>query len=415
MIKKLDGRSRFPEAGRCRRRQNSRHTHGILLSSSHSSVDKGTSTGRGIPRHPSSHPEGDLTVSRTGKKRIHPKGQLPRPAAAGRERIRWPYASGVVGLHLLALLAFLPQLFTWTGVAVALAGLYVFGTLGINLCYHRLLTHRGYQCPRWLEHALAMLGVCCLQDTPARWVAIHRLHHQHSDERPDPHSPLVSFFWGHVGWLLVEDRDLKILTLYEHYSKDVLRDRFYRDLERKVLWLWIYLAQAAAFYLAGFAIGWGCSGTVLDGVQFGLSLLVWGVFVRTVLVWHITWSVNSVTHRWGYRTYETGEQSRNNVLIGLLSNGEGWHNNHHAQPRAASHGHSWWELDVTYLTLRLLMLVGLAWDVVLPVKETREANRPEAEPSTPPLGADSPAASGRTRESSQEPVEAPREAVNSLP
>ncbi len=89
-----------------------------------------------------------------------------------------------------------------------------------------------------------------------------------------------------------------------------------------------------------------------EGVQFGLSLLVWGVFVRTVIVWHITWSVNSVTHMWGYQTYATGEGSRNNVLIGLISNGEGWHNNHHADPRSARHGHKWWEFDVTYLSLK---------------------------------------------------------------
>jgi stearoyl-CoA desaturase (delta-9 desaturase) len=297
--------------------------------------------------------------------------QVRLPAPAGRGRIRWPYATGVVGLHVLAMLAFVPWLFSWTGVAVALAGLYVFGTLGINLCYHRLLTHRGYRCPLWLEHALATLGICCLQDTPARWVSVHRLHHQHSDERPDPHSPLVSFLWGHVGWLLVENRDLRPMSLYERYAKDLLRDPFYWGLEHGLRWLWIYLAQWAVFFLAGFAAGLASSGGPSAGVQLGLSLVVWGVFVRTVLVWHITWSVNSVTHLWGYRTYETGEGSRNNILIGLLSNGEGWHNNHHAQPRAASHGHSWWELDVTYLTLRLLVLLGLAWDVVLPDARAR--------------------------------------------
>ncbi|MDB5350067.1 MAG: Fatty acid desaturase Delta-9 fatty acid desaturase [Planctomycetota bacterium] len=296
---------------------------------------------------------------------------LPRPATVERNHVRWTYATGVLGMHALAMLACLPWLFHWASVAAALAGVYVFGTLGINLCYHRLLTHRGYQCPRWLEHGLATLGVCALQDTPARWVAVHRLHHQHSDEQPDPHSPLAGFFWGHMEWLLVENRELKGLALYERYAKDLLNDRFYRKLERGLNWLWINLAQWAVFFLAGSVVGWGTSGRLSTGVQFGLSLLVWGVFVRTVLVWHITWSVNSVTHRWGYRTYETDEGSRNNFLIGILSNGEGWHNNHHAQPRAASHGHLWWELDVTYLTLRVLAFVGLAWDIVLP--DTRPA------------------------------------------
>ena len=298
-----------------------------------------------------------------------PKNGLPHPATVERTHIRWAYASAVVGMHGLALLAFSPWLFSWMGVAVAFAGFYVFGTLGINLCYHRLLTHRGYKCSPRLEHALATLGVCCLQDSPARWVAIHRLHHQHSDEQPDPHSPLVSFFWGHMGWLLVENRDLRHIALYERYVKDLLRDPFYMRLERKMRWIWINLIQWAVFFAVGFGIGGVVSGDVRAGLRFGLSLLVWGVFVRTVLVWHITWSVNSVTHRWGYRNYETSEKSRNHILIGLLSNGEGWHNNHHAQPRAASHGHLWWELDVTYLTLRVLALFGLAWDIILPERK----------------------------------------------
>jgi len=276
----------------------------------------------------------------------------------------WEYAVAFSLYHALALLAVLPWLFSWTGLAAALAGTYVFGTLGINLCYHRLLTHRSFACPLWLEHFLSVLGVCCLQDTPARWVAVHRMHHQHSDEVTDPHSPLASFFWGHMGWLLTPNRELERLELYERYSKDLLRDRFYLGMERHLLWVWINLAQWLVFYAAGFALGYAATGEWLGGVQMGLSLLIWGVFVRTVLVWHITWSVNSVTHLWGYRTYETDEHSTNNILIGLISNGEGWHNNHHAQPRCAAHGHKWWEFDVTYLSIRLLQLVGLAWDVV---------------------------------------------------
>ena len=133
------------------------------------------------------------------------------------------------------------------------------------------------------------------------------------------------------------------------------------------MWIWINVAQWLAFYFTGFAVGWAQSGDVMAGVQFGLSLLVWGVFVRTVLVWHITWSVNSVTHLWGYRNYETDEQSRNNVFVGLISNGEGWHNNHHADPRSAAHGHRWWEFDVTYLTVRALAAVGLAPSVFSPI------------------------------------------------
>jgi fatty-acid desaturase len=281
-------------------------------------------------------------------------------------QIRWKYAIGIPLIHLLACLAFVPWLFSWTGVACALFGLYVFGTLGINLCYHRLLTHRGLVAPKWLEHSLAILGVCNLQDTPACWIAIHRLHHQHSDEQPDPHSPMVSFLWGHCGWLMFKNRDVFNLNYYQRFTRDILRDPFYMKLERSGNWLSVYLASVLVFFMLGLAIGWPTGESALAGVQFGLSLAVWGVFVRTVLMWHLTWSVNSVTHMWGYQNYETGDSSRNNFLVGLLANGEGWHNNHHADQRAAAHGHKWWEFDVTWITIRLLERLGLVTQVVRP-------------------------------------------------
>ena len=296
-----------------------------------------------------------------------PASPLPRPETTIRPvQIRWRYAIGIPLLHLLACLAFVPWLFSWSGVASALLGLYVFGTLGINLCYHRLLTHQGFVAPKWLEHSLAILGVCTLQDTPACWTAMHRIHHLHSDTRPDPHSPLVSFLWGHCGWLIVENRDFLNLNYYQRFTRDILRDPFYMKLERSGYWLWIYLASVVFFFLVGFAIGWPTGGTAMAGVQCGLSLVVWGVFVRTVLTWHITWSINSVTHVWGYQNYETGDSSRNNILVGLWSNGEGWHNNHHADQRAAAHGHQWWELDVTWITIRLLEKLGIVNQVVRP-------------------------------------------------
>jgi stearoyl-CoA desaturase (delta-9 desaturase) len=269
-------------------------------------------------------------------------------------------------VHLLALLALVPALFSWTGLSLALAGLYVFGVLGINVGYHRLLTHRSFQCPRWLEHVLAVLGICCLQDTPAWWVAAHRLHHQHSDEEPDPHSPLVSFLWSHVGWLLVLTESTSRHDLYDRYSRDVIRDPFYTTMERNLLYAWVYALQAVLFFLAGLAAGYVLWANLGQAALFGLSIVTWGVFFRTVLVWHITWSVNSVTHLWGSRRFETGENSRNNWLIGILAGGEGWHNNHHACQRSARHGIRWWELDISYLTICLLERVGLAWNVIVP-------------------------------------------------
>jgi fatty-acid desaturase len=292
--------------------------------------------------------------------------RLPLPAAVNRRRVVWSYVIAIGLYHLVALLALVPWFFSWTGVALAVLGLYVFGTLGINLCYHRLLTHRGLVCPKWLEHGFAVLGVCCMQDTPARWVAVHRRHHEHADRQDDPHSPLVDFFWGHVGWMLAENRDLARLGIYDRYAKDILRDPFYRRMERTPLYPMILLGSWAVFFLGGFAASLWSGGTLAEGARFGVSLLIWGVFVRTVVVWHITWSVNSVAHLWGYRSYETGEQSRNNWLVALISNGEGWHNNHHADPRSARHGHGRWEIDVVFATVRVLELAGLAKHVCRP-------------------------------------------------
>lgn len=301
-------------------------------------------------------------------------GTLPPPEGTLPPRVDWTYAGVVAFYHLVALLAFLPWFFSWTGVVLAILGHYFFGALGISLCYHRLLTHRGFVVPKWLEHTFAVLGICCVQDTPARWVAIHRRHHQHADEQSDPHSPLVSFFWGHMGWLFVENRELNRLGIYDRYAKDILRDRFYVAVERNFLYLWINLASWALFFGAGFIAELLMGGTPASAAQFGASLLVWGVFVRTVTHMHATWAVNSVTHRFGYRNYETDEGSRNHMLVGLISHGEGWHNNHHADPRSARHGHRWWEFDLTWLTIRFLQATGLAERVVTPSPHLVAAN-----------------------------------------
>jgi fatty-acid desaturase len=174
--------------------------------------------------------------------------KLPLPARVNRVRIVVRYAMTVGLYHLLALLALLPGLFSWMGVGLAILGVYVFGNLGINLYYHRLLAHRGLVVPRWLECILGVIGVCCMQDTPARWVAVHRRHHEHSDQPNDPHSPLVNFFWAHVGWLLVENDDLSRLGIYERYARDIVRDPFQKWLERNHGW--IVVAHGMAFLLS---------------------------------------------------------------------------------------------------------------------------------------------------------------------
>lgn len=291
-----------------------------------------------------------------------------------KKELNWIAIAVVGGIHLLALAALIPWLFSWTGVVLAILGCYFFGTLGINLGYHRLLSHRSFKCPLWFEHGLAIIGVCCLEKTPGQFVATHRAHHHHTDVEGDPHSPLKTLFWGHMGWLFVNDPQMYNAAMYDRYARDIFRDRFYLNLERNFRWLWIYAFHVLLFGVIGFLVGLILpEATFLSSVQFGLSVMVWGALVRTVLVWHITWSVNSIGHVWGYRNYETRENSRNNIFVGLISNGDGWHNNHHADQRAASHGHKWWELDVTYITLVMLRTCGLAWDVV-PV--TGQASEP---------------------------------------
>ena len=291
---------------------------------------------------------------------------LPLPVGVLLRKIEWPYALTVIIFHLLALLALFPWLFSWSGVWVMFAGLFVFGSIGINLCYHRILTHRGLVCPKWLEYSLATLGVCCMQDTPARWVAVHRLHHVHSDQRDDPHSPLAGFFWGHMGWMFLKNDNLERFEIYSRFAKDLLREPFYKKLETTLLYPIILLLSWSLFFLAGFLTQLLSGHSLAEATQFGASLLIWGVFVRTVLVWHITWSVNSLAHMLGYRNYETSDDSRNNWFVALIAMGEGWHNNHHADARSARHGHRWFEIDLTFSFVQLLEYLGLATEVVRP-------------------------------------------------
>ncbi len=281
--------------------------------------------------------------------------RLALPANAGRETLLWTYVISLALMHALALLVFVPSLFSWSGVVLFAAGVFVFGQ-GVNLGYHRLLAHNSLAVPKWIERAVVVLALCSMQDTPVKWVTAHRHHHKFSDEQSDAHSPLAGFWWSHMGWLFRPNPSIRGPIAYQTYCHDLLRDPFYRRLERDWrLPVAIYLAHALLFFLAGFAIG---------GVQLGLSWLVWGVVLRTVAVWHITWAVNSATHLFGYRSYETPENSRNNWLLGFLAAGEGWHNNHHHDPASASNQHRWWELDVTWYHIWLLERLGLATKVI---------------------------------------------------
>ena len=290
---------------------------------------------------------------------------LQRPEETQPLKILWPYAIVLAGLHLACLLAFIPWLFTWSGLIVAVMGHLLFGMFGITIGYHRLLTHKGFTCPKWLEHTLATMGMFNLQDSPARWVAIHRAHHRHCDEQRDPHSPLVNFFWGHVGWVVCRHKDLNRTIRYAKYVPDLLRDPFYMRFERMGAFLVVYVIHALVIVGAGAAFGYYVGGAD-EALRYAASWAVWGIAVRTVFVLNGTWAVNSLAHMFGYRNYDTPDVSTNNWLVALLAHGEGWHNNHHADPRSAAHGHRWWEFDMSWWVIRIFEGIGLASNLVRP-------------------------------------------------
>jgi stearoyl-CoA desaturase (delta-9 desaturase) len=186
---------------------------------------------------------------------------------------------------------------------------------------------------------------------------------------------LVNFLWSHIGWLFLENGDVRTSTAFDRYARDILRDPFYMRLQRSMLPLWIYAAHAFLYFCGGLALGCYLSQTWIGGVQLGLSWLVWGCILRTVCVWHISWSVNSLTHVFGYRSFETSDNSRNNWLVAALTSGEGWHNNHHHDPASANNGLRWWEFDLIFVCIQCLELLGLATQVIRPRAERQAKSR----------------------------------------
>lgn len=265
----------------------------------------------------------------------------------------WPVVLWITLVHLGALLA--PFFFTWKGLLLTLVFGWLFGSLGICLGYHRLLTHgsfRTYRPVRWL---FAWLGSMAGEGPPITWIAFHRKHHQFSDREGDPHSPRDGALWSHVLWLFPRTRDPRWNNVIQRYAPDLLKDPFMRFLDGSFIF-W-HLGAGAVLLTTGWLF-WD--------LYTGVSFLVYGMFVRLVYVLHVTWLVNSASHMWGYKNYETDDDSRNLWWVGLLAFGEGWHNNHHAQQRSARHGHRWWEIDMTYWVIWLMERSGLAWEVVHP-------------------------------------------------
>ncbi|MGB9069344.1 MAG: fatty acid desaturase [Candidatus Acidiferrales bacterium] len=266
---------------------------------------------------------------------------LAKKSAADNE-INWVTASFMVAFHIGAVAALF--FFTWKALFVAIFLNWISGSLGIGMGYHRLLTHRGYKTPRWVEYFLTTCATLALEGGPIFWVATHRIHHQHSDKEGDPHSPIDGKWWAHMGWILMGKSMHHDTTTLSRYVPDLAKDRFH-------VWITKY------HYVPMIVLG-----VVLLAIG-GLPFLLWGVFLRTVVGLHSTWLVNSATHSWGSRRYQTRDLSTNSWWVALLSFGEGWHNNHHAHPTSARHGLAWYEVDFNWYGICVLRTLGLAKDV----------------------------------------------------
>jgi stearoyl-CoA desaturase (Delta-9 desaturase) len=279
------------------------------------------------------------------------------PDMSGPQKINWTNSIAFGLFHIGAVAALF--MFSWHALAVALFLFWMCTGLGISMGYHRLHTHRSYQVPLALEYFFAVCGTLTLEGGPIFWVSTHRIHHQKSDLPGDPHSPRDGGWWAHMGWLLVGDSKHGNSPLMSKYAPDLTKDRFYVWLDR---YHWVPMIVLG---IALFALG-------------GISFVLWGVCLRVVVGLHTTWLVNSATHMWGSRRFDTRDDSRNNWLIALMTSGEGWHNNHHAHPTSARHGLTWYEFDLSWIQIKILMFLGIAKSVRVAKVNTALAEREAA-------------------------------------
>jgi len=270
----------------------------------------------------------------------------PRTTLPARQRkLKGGTTSFMLLMHVLAVVALLPRFWSVQAV-VALAVLYWTTVLGVTLGLHRLVAHRSFVAPKWLERVLVLMGTLACQSGPIEWVGLHRHHHRYSDQPNDHHDAGRGLWWAHSEWML---HPIPALEHVQRLTGDLQRDPFYRWLDR-----WFLLVQLPL----GVALYWYGNAAGVHGG--GLGLVLWAIPLRLVLVYHVTWLVNSATHAFGYRNFDSPDLSRNCWWVAILSFGEGWHNNHHAHQHSARHGLRWFELDITWLHIMLLRKLGLA-------------------------------------------------------
>ncbi len=268
-------------------------------------------------------------------------------ATSTKLHLKWINILFFAGLHIGAMFALLPSNFSWAAVGIAVFLYWVTGGWGITLGFHRLVTHRSFETPKWLEYFLVFCGTLACQGGPVDLIGMHRIHHLHSDQQADPQDSNQGFFWSHLGWMLY---NAPAQDEVPRFTKDIADDPVYQFFQNNMIY--IQVALGVLLFLLG---GW--------------SFVVWGIFVRVVFVWHCTWLVNSATHKFGYRTHQSDDNSTNCWWVALLVFGEGWHNNHHAFQYSARHGMQWWEIDITWMTIQLLQSLGLASKVKLVAKQ----------------------------------------------
>lgn len=270
------------------------------------------------------------------------------PARLTRQNIDWPVLIWMSAMHVGAVAALFQ--FTWQAFAVAVFLHWMTLSIGICLGYHRFLSHKSMRLRSPVEFFVTLCGVLSGEGTPLAWAATHRLHHQQSDKEGDPHSPLDGPWWSHIMWLFVKHTPEESERLYRRYVPELMNRPLLRMYERTYgLWL---IGSGVILFAIGSWTGIG-----------GWSMLLWGLCARMTYAYHSTWFVNSATHLWGYRNYDTRDESRNLWWVAVVSYGEGWHNNHHAHPSNARAGHKWYEIDPTFWIIKLLKVTGLAYDV----------------------------------------------------